>query len=316
MGRKRAAIAVTVTIIGIMMAGCASGSDGRVVGSSGGLKPSSGSPSSGLPSSGAPSSGSPGSSPVSSREARDPARLVNLWQLDAPGQAAGSVLRLGDDLIIWSGCGVLMGDWSANAGGLFLGHVSGGSSACVSHESGDPTPAWLARITRFEVGVDGVALLDSSGAVIARLSPGGHPTPRPDIASQLAEPPALTDALRNRLSVVAAPLPAGLVAATPQQLLGRWVPEGASSSAKPYADFKADSSWLGSDGCNGQGGRWTVAPDGSWLAVAGAQTAMACTGMVNVGGWLTKATRAAFDGSTLVLLDNSDTVVGRLVRAS
>jgi hypothetical protein len=315
MGRGRSTIVVTVTMAGLLMAGCASPSDGRFVGSSGGLASSSGSPSSGSPSSGG-SAGSSGSSQMSTRESRDPTRLVGLWQLDAPGQAAGSVLRLGDDLIIWSDCGVLTGDWSANASGLFLGHVSGGSAGCVSHESGDPTPAWLARITRFEVGADGVALLDSSDAVVGRLSPGGHPTPRPDIASQLAEPPTLTDALRNRLSVVAAPLPVGLVAATPQQLLGRWVPEGASSSAKPYADFKADASWLGSDGCNGQGGRWSVAPDGTWLAVAGAQTLMACDGMVDVAGSLTKAARAAFDGSTLVLLDSSNTVVGRLVRAS
>jgi hypothetical protein len=67
--------------------------------------------SSGLNHVGAGVSGSPGTGGSTPSSASfDPLALVGLWQVKAPGQAAGSALRLGDDLFLWSGCGHLMGD--------------------------------------------------------------------------------------------------------------------------------------------------------------------------------------------------------------
>jgi hypothetical protein len=243
-------------------------------------------------------------------------RLVGLWQLDAPGQPAGSVLRLGEDLSIWSSCGYLSGDWRADPAGLFAGLVAGGSAGCVDGTQGDPTPKWLTQVVSFKADAGGAELLDASGAVVAMLRPGGYPTPGPDIAAELAQQPPLTDALRARMRV-AVPLPAGLVAARPDQLIGRW-----ASPAKPtlrgFAELTADGFWKGSDGANDQGGRWSAAPDGELVMAAGASTAMGCAPdtCADVASWFWTASRAAFDGSTLVLLDADGKETGRAVRTA
>ena len=56
----------------------------------------------------------------------DPLALVGSWLLDAPGVASGTVLRLGDDLSLWSDCGYLDGSWVADHAGLFVGELAGG----------------------------------------------------------------------------------------------------------------------------------------------------------------------------------------------
>ena len=262
-------------------------------------------------------SGQPGSSGVASAALTpgDPLRLVGLWQLDAPGQHAGSVLRLGDDLSIWSGCGYLFGDWSADPAGLFAGYASSGSAACVGNDSGgDPTPKWLTQVVSFKADAAGAQLLDATGAVVATLHPGGHPTAGPDVAAELAQQPTLTDNLRARLRA-AAPLPAGLVAARPDQLVGRWI-STATPTLRGFAELAPDGSWKGSDGANNQGGRWSAAPDGELVMASGAQTTMGCVAgaCADVASWFWAASRAAFDGPTLVLLDADGKETGRAIR--
>lgn len=248
--------------------------------------------------------------------AGDPLRLVGLWQLDAPGQAEGSVLRLGDDLMLWSGCGYSMGEWEADSVGLFAGHVSGGSGKCMPADATDPTPAWLTKVVAFTTDAAGVQLLDASGSVVARLKPGGHPTAGHDIASQLAEPPVLTDDLRARFRSAPA-LPPGLKPATWAQLLGRW---GSADYPKRngFVELLPDGSWKGSDGVNAEGGRWSADSAGDLLSVAGAEAGVGCMPdmCVDVGGWFVSAARAGFDGSVLVLFNAEGKVTGRLVHAA
>jgi hypothetical protein len=246
----------------------------------------------------------------------DPLQLVGLWHLDAPGQEAGSVLRLGDDLSVWSSCGVLLGEWAADHAGLFVGHVSGISGHCpVPASGGDPTPEWLTEVRSFKTEASGAELLGADGAVVARLTPGAHPTAGPDMAPTLADPPTASAELTKRLRPAAA-LPAGLTPATSATLIGRWV-SADHPSRKGFAELSADGSWSGSDGVNGQGGQWAAGPGGAVLVVAGAQTAAGCAAdaCVNIGGWLSQAARAGFDGSTLVLVDADGSVLGRLMRA-
>ena len=140
----------------------------------------------------------------------------------------------------------------------------------------------------------------------------------------------LIDALRRMLAPAAA-LPAGLRPAAAADLVGRWVPGDrpeARSPRPPHVTFAADGDWTGSDGCNGQGGRWLAGPAGSFLAVAGPQTLMGCAPIaqpadaagrgvpvplpVDVGSWLTAASRAGLAGDQLVLLDRSGRELGRL----
>jgi hypothetical protein len=245
----------------------------------------------------------------------DPLPLVGSWLLDAPGVAAGTVLRLGDDLSLWSSCGYLMGSWVADPAGLFVGQLDGGDGACTKDVSSlGPTPAWLAKVVAFRLDGTGAALLDSSGAVAATLRPGGHPTPGPNLLPSLADPPTVSDQLRARLAPAAA-LPAGLVAARPSQLVGYWV-SAASPNLRGDADLASDGSWQGTDGANGDAGRWSAAPDGELVVSAGPSTLIGCMPgqCADVDNWFIQASRAAFDGSTLVLLDATGKETGRAVR--
>ena len=238
----------------------------------------------------------------------DPAGLVRLWTVrEAAGEEPGAILRLaGGDLSLWRRCGHLSGAWRADADGLFIGHVYGGSDACVSGP--DSGPDWLRRAAGHRADGPDRLLVDRDGRPLARLVPGGRPKVDRNTAKSEGEPPVLTDELR-RLLAPAAPLPAGLRPATADELAGRWVPaEGPGSRAptRPYAELEPDGTWSGSDGCNGQSGRWVAGDGGSFLAVAGAQTLIGCEG-ANMAGWLSDASRAGFAGDQLVLLDRSGT---------
>jgi hypothetical protein len=79
-------------------------------------------------------------------------------------------------------------------------------------------------------------------------------------------------------------------------------------------DLRVDGTWTSSDGCNGTDGRWTTGDGGRVLATMGATTQAGCSN-VNVAGKLFTASRAAFDGTVLVLLDASGAETGRLVKA-
>ena len=247
----------------------------------------------------------------------DPLALVGSWLLAGPGVAPGTVLRLGDDLSLWGGCGYLDGSWAADHAGLFVGQLDGGDGACMTGVSSQgPTPPWLAEVVAFRIDGTGAVLLDSSGAVVASLRPGGHPTAGPNMLPSLANPPTVTNDLRTRMAL-AVPLPAGLVAARPSQLIGYWV-SAANPNLRGNADLAADGSWQGTDGANGNGGRWSVAPDGELVVAAGASTAVGCAPdqCADVDDWFIQASRAAFDGSTLVLLDASGKETGRAVHGA
>jgi len=161
----------------------------------------------------------------------------------------------------------------------------------------------------------GLELTDAAGAVVATLLPGGHPTAGPDLSPAMALPPVATETLRARLRAVT-PLPAGLVAAGPGELVGRWGP-ATNPDSRGFIQFAADGSWVGSDGANDQGGRWSAAPDGEMVVLGGVQTLVLCgapDSCADVASWFTAATRAALDGTTLVLLDAAGTVTGRAIR--
>jgi hypothetical protein len=247
----------------------------------------------------------------------DPDSLIGNWLVDAPGVAAGTVLHLAQDMNLWSSCGVYIGGWSADVAGLFVGTFAGESGGCtMTLVNGSVGPTWLTRVVAFAAKDNDVRLLDSGGSLVATLRPGGRPTPGPDIASSEAAPPVVTQALRDRFTSPSA-VPPGLVAATPSQLIGYWV-SAASPTLRGFAELRADGSWGGSDGANSSIGRWSAAPDGQLVTSQGAQTAVGCAPgeCADVEGWFASAARAAFDGTTLVLLRADGSVVGRAVKGS
>ncbi|MEH0933791.1 hypothetical protein [Micromonospora psammae] len=255
----------------------------------------------------------------------DPVALIGAWKVAEVDEGAGDILRLAPDthdgLLLFSRCGVLMGMWQANVNGLFVAGTSGYSA---SHDGpgcrpgAGATPAWLRRASAFRVEGGSPVLLDDRGGPVARLLPGAKPTPGPNLLPSLAEPPVVTDEVRRAFAPAAA-LPAGLTPARRDTLLGRWVPMGVPTSSprpeRPHVELRDDGEWRGSDGCNGEGGRWVAGPAGDLLATSGPSTLIGCDN-ISVGFWLSNASRAGLDGDVLVLLDAQGGETGRLQRDS
>jgi heat shock protein HslJ len=254
--------------------------------------------------------GRPAAAPRPPATETGPIALIGLWTVEGTDEQAGTVLRIAPEkqLSLWRSCGMLSGSWAAQ-GALFLATLDGGSGDCLPAGSADATPAWLKRATGYRSTGGDQMLVDDAGNTVARLLPGGRPKVTGGVAASEAEPPAITDEDRAKLETTAAPLPAGTTAAQRSSLLGRWVP--ASGGAAAFVAFNGDGTWTGSDGCNGNGGRWTVGADGVFLATAGPSTLMACDG-APVPTWLSTATLAGASADQLVLLDTTGTEVGRL----
>lgn len=264
----------------------------------------------------------PGSGPVTGLSRPRPDDLVGLWRVQARGEEAGTILRLGSDLSIWRRCDDLFGEWRADAAGEFLGDTNGSSYECAGPKvkaapkpplpSVPSTPDWLLRAVAYRVDGTDRLLLDARGGVVARLTPSGEPGGRHVAAPETYARPVLDDALRRRLAPAAA-LPAKLRPATAAELVGTWKPAAPGANPAQYVTIKADGSWQGSDGCNAHAGRWTADEPGAVLTVAGASTAMACAG-VDGAPQFEVARGAGFDGTTLVLIDARGEQVGRLKR--
>ncbi len=276
-----------------------------------------GSPSGSTSSSASSSSASSSASPTA--RSADATVLVGSWLVtDAAGAEPGTVLRLGDDLSLWQSCGYLMGSWRASTTSLFSASLVGGDGACFGAGVRKPTPAWLAAATRYASSGDGVLLLDSAGATVARLSPGGRPTPGPNLLPSLADPPVLTPALRTLLATPE-PLPASATPVTRQQLLGRWVTvlprpsTGLAHDVTPGITFADDGSYSATDGCNATEGRWAADDAGALLVTGGFSTAIGCDN-VDVALSAARASWATLDGGVLVLVGPDGKETGRLRR--
>ncbi|MFD2765882.1 META domain-containing protein [Micromonospora eburnea] len=251
---------------------------------------------------------------------QDPVALIGSWTVTEADGGADDVLRLaaspGGEVRLFGRCGVQMGTWRADASGLFVADLWGtsGPGGGECRPGSEFADTWLGRAAAFRVEGGSPILLDERGERVARLLAGAKPTPGPDMLASLAEPPEVTDEARRAFTPATA-LPAALAPASRETLLGRWVPvDGRRGRPKtPYVEFRADGGWRGSDGCNGQGGRWIAGPGGALLATTGASTLIGCDN-VEVGVWLATAWRAGIDGDVLVLLDAQGKETGRLRR--
>ncbi|MFF0123808.1 META domain-containing protein [Micromonospora arida] len=251
-------------------------------------------------------------------ESMAPEMLIGAWTLvDVADTGAGKILHLADSELhlIGSHCGTLGGSWRANDEGVFLADVWSASTVVVENTPGceqasQETPGWLRSVTAYQFDGAGLpVLLDGRGQAVARLIPGATPTPEPDKADSVLEPPMVTDEARRALTPAVA-LPATLVPADQRQLIGRWAPKSGHKAA--YLKFTADGEWHGSDGCNDQSGRWITAAGGTLLATARAATLAFCADSVPIEQWVTTARRAGFDGKVLALLNAHGSETGRL----
>ncbi|WP_224389603.1 META domain-containing protein [Pseudonocardia sp. ICBG1293] len=102
--------------------------------------------------------------------------------------------------------------------------------------------------------------------------------------------------------------------ATAADLTGaRWLPADGAAQGRAFAEFAADGAWTGSDGCNGQGGEWTLGDDGVLRATANPSTLIACEN-VPVARWVSDAVHVETEGDALLLHPATGDPV-RLVRA-
>ena len=238
--------------------------------------------------------------------------LVNLWRVTgAEGESDPTWLRLdAQEFQLWRDCGMIMGSWRATDS-LFLASAYGASGDCATGVM--PTVEWLDEVAGFVATANGYDLVSDSGKTVASLSIDGAPEPIPTAAEFYAQPPEVTDEVREQFRA-AAQLPATLIPATAETLAGKWVPVAYSVSTDPHVLFDADGTWTGSDGCNGGGGRWAIGSAGEFLATSGPSTLIGCEG-APVPSWVGQATSAGFNANDwLLLFDASGIEIGRLAR--
>ena len=239
----------------------------------------------------------------------DATDLVGRWHVEGDGVEPGTALVLGEELAVLLPCGVLDGAWEADGQtGLLVAGSSSGDGPCFGPAGRQPL-SWLDGARGFDVDGDVRTLTGADGRVLATLRPGARPTAGPNRSDAHAQEPEVTDVLRARLAA-AAPLPVGVRPATADDLLRRWRPIGVEDP-DAHLLFAADGGFTGSDGCNGQGGRWTLGEAGRLLATSGPQTQIACEG-APVGSWVDEAGRAGIVDGDLVLHARDGVALGRL----
>ena len=259
-----------------------------------------------------PSSGQPPSG--------DPAELVGQWFVAADGEEPHAILTIGNrvdgGLLLYRECGTLFGDWRANTYAMFVGDIDGGSGDCFENQR-RPLPTWMAMVTSFRRDGDTELLIGADGETVATLTPGAHPSPRPDSVAEYASPPVVTDSMRAKFAEPR-PLPSDVSPAARGDVIGRWLPlpkeRPQQSPDAAYVAFDADGTYKGSDGCNGDGGRWALGPDGVILATSGASTAIGCD-TSPLSGWPPQAGRLGLRAGHLVFVDPAGKILGEAVRA-
>lgn len=240
-----------------------------------------------------------------------PSALVGLWRVDAAGETDDVWVQIGSpfsaqEVTVWRDCGTLSGSWMAGAGAL-IASLESSTGSCDATEG----VSWLEGATGYAATDGGMALLDADGAETATLTVDGEPPANPDVADEYRQQPELADDELAALDETPA-RPEGFVPAAAEDLVGRWVPTTEYES-DPFLELADDGTWTGSDGCNGQNGRWALTADGGVLATAGPQTMIGCDGE-SLGSMLAESSWAAVDGDILTLHAADGSVVVEAVR--
>lgn len=246
---------------------------------------------------------SPSTEPATEDDAsNDALDLIGMWRVDdAEGEDDGTYLRVDEtEFMVWRSCGVDFVSWRASDDLLLIGDIIAYVGDCHDTDDLPGELPWLSDATGFEFTDDGWQLVDAQGAVTATFTEDGSPEPHPDVSDALIEAPEITDHARERLGAHAA-LAQDLTPPSPEDLEGRWVPVE-DAGTEPFAEFNADGTWGGSDGCNDGGGRWLTGDDGTFLAIGGPMTQIGCEGE-NVPQVLETARTVAIDDDVLSFFD-------------
>lgn len=241
----------------------------------------------------------PTSRAVTPAAAYDPGRLVGRWIVHgAPGDAGPLILA--DQLTLSRPCGTVDGDWDASTSGLFVAGVFGADNGCTNR-GGPPVVPWLAKAVAFRPdGHTDFALLDQTGRVVARLTPG----------NRNENWPAMTSIRRQRLAAPAV-MPVGVTQASLNRVLGKWHVAGANP--RSYVQFTPNDTYEGSDGCNRVAGRYEVGPRGEVIATQGPQTLVGCNNS-QLPDWVVESSRLGIRDDRLVFVDHRGRILGEADR--
>lgn len=236
--------------------------------------------------------------PMEMKPAAEPLDLVGVWQVEAAFIGEPGRLRLdAQELELIHPDGSVRGGWVASPDTF----VADTWAATVSGAH-IPRPDWLVGVHHYVLTTDGGwQILGEDDEVLATMTP-----------EEGDEAPDVSQEVRRALRPPVA-LPDGLDVPSTEDLLGRWVPAGETFETDPHVELHDDTTWRGSDGCNGAGGLWSLGDEGRLLTTAGPMTAMGCAG-APVGSWLADTARAGLDGNELVLLDRSGAELARLAQ--
>lgn len=247
-----------------------------------------------------------------------PADLVGMWRVtDAVGGGGDSWLRVDEwSATLWRSCGVIAGSWRATASLFAMDIHMSYAEGCLA--PGDLSVQWLEQAVGYNASWDDVLLLDDADAVVATLlADDSGALPPADAASGAVNTvPALTPEVRAALEPIRV-IPAGFEPAG--DLVGRWVVAEKTSFVReePYVEFTADGRYIGSDGCNGGGGRWALGDDGSFIATNGPTTLVGCGGSP-LPSWVSQASSIGggggeADGDELTLFGADGLPIATLV---
>lgn len=254
-----------------------------------------------------------GPAPVAEQGGSDPLGLVGMWSVEAEGEAPETLLTLGGselrglELTLHRSCGPLQGSWIAGRAAFAASIWSWPAECPVPSQTA--AAAWLESAVSYTALDGGWALTDAEGMSVAVLALAS------DGQAELTATPEVTEEIRMWLAP-AGPLPSGLLPATTEDVVGRWIPRERTANddaaASPFVELSPNGTWTGADGCNRGEGRWAV-ESGRLLSFGGVSTEMGCNG-VPVPAWMEWGEFAGFEGEELVLVDGAGAELGRLVR--
>lgn len=249
---------------------------------------------------------------------KDPSALVGDWWVAGAEALEDRLLVLlpsGEARVYGQGDCAFFGGWSATDAGLASLSLNGAEGSC--RKELDSAFDVSASISRFSVAGDNVTLANAAGTV-ASLRPAIRGDWPEAARTEVGLVEALVEPYSGRLGTPT--LPAGVAIPTTEQLVGvRWLPVETDGSTRwpertrPHAAFDGDGRWSGADGCNGQGGTWSMhAETGQWLASTFGQTEIFCNN-VDVASVVAQAHAVALDGDELVLYGADGAELGRFV---
>jgi hypothetical protein len=244
-------------------------------------------------------------------------KLIYFWQVTGTGSTGTVYLQLNEsDFTVESDCGIGKGKWLSDGSAFIADIIFGDGKGTCLRQWVAPTSSlrWLTDAKAFVITDTGANLLGVDGSVLASLE---HSTSTP--AHPKSFGPIRPDHLPNPnvIAAFANPMPLPSTVSIPEDIVGRWVPEGSRPGDDTYVNYAANGSWSYSDYCKRNSGRWVLGNGGRLLSTEGLDGLVACMSQeLPSVSWVSAATRVGIVDGSLVFYDAEGVDLGTLVPAA